>query len=225
MQENSLGQKTPEIHKEGDITSCEPGAKRGMSLSRVGRLYGMPKSTVGGYVQKYNTGELTFSADDARPVRRSVITDAGHIFLKDFVTTNNTATLEQMRTAYQKKHDVILSSATIYRHLLRKCSLTLKQAQRYPVARTSTETKEKWENYMLEHIQDGKLDYLSNCVFIDEASFTGTMTRNSAWSIRGTAAYVNVPAMRTASKILLAAIGHTGLVEATIRTAKEEQRQ
>ncbi|CDH61595.1 predicted protein [Lichtheimia corymbifera JMRC:FSU:9682] len=121
-----------------------------------------------------------------------VINEEGTIFLREYLNdpNHNTATLQQMIEAYNDKFGIKLASSTLHDHLVHSMRITLKRAGKYPERRTNDETKQMRADFVQQHIIEGNLDYRSNCVFIDEASFNASMRRNYAWSEVGKAAHV-----------------------------------
>jgi hypothetical protein len=61
------------------------------------------------------------------------------------------------------------------------------------------------------------MNFLTNCVFIDEAGFYLHMTRNVAWSEKGEPATVKVPSTRATSITIFGAICSAGIVDLTLR--------
>ena len=64
------------------------------------------------------------------------------------------------------------------------------------------------------------MDYLSNCVFVDEAAFHINMKRSYAWSKKGSRAIVKVPKTRAMTTTILGAISPFGVVNVSVRRPK-----
>ena len=186
----------------------------GYTADHVSKLMGIPSSTIERHYKKFGMVE---SKPAPRPAK---IPHDGHLFLVSFLLKHKTATLNQLKTKYSKEFNVKLHPSTIYRHLKEHCNVTLKRAQRYPIRRNDDRTKNLRMQYIRDFIDSGKIDYRRNCIFLDEAAFNATMTRNYAWSLRGEPVYVEVASMRLTSTSLIAAISNDGLVDACIKTDK-----
>ncbi|KAI8377348.1 hypothetical protein BD560DRAFT_325896, partial [Blakeslea trispora] len=69
-----------------------------------------------------------------------------------------------------------LLKLTLYRYLNDLWILSLKKVQLGPLERNNLEriqARKKW----VEKIKDMSLDYMSNCIFIDEAGFNANLRR------------------------------------------------
>lgn len=138
---------------------------------------------------------------------------------------HNTATLTQIIDAYREEFGIEVAKSTLHDHLVNSCRITLKRAGNYPERRTNEETKQMRADYIKQHVNEGNLNYQTNCVFIDEASFNASMRRNYAWSEVGKPAHVQVPTLRAPSTTLLAAISNFGLIEAAIKVCPKNMKR
>ncbi|GAA5812656.1 hypothetical protein MFLAVUS_006113 [Mucor flavus] len=66
------------------------------------------------------------------------------------------------------------------------------------------------------------MDYMSNCVFIDEAAFHINMKRSFTWSKVGTRAVIKTPKTRARTTTILEAICPAGAVNITVRQPKTQ---
>lgn len=61
------------------------------------------------------------------------------------------------------------------------------------------------------------MDYMTNCVFIDEVAFHINMKCTFAWSKVGTRAVVKIPKTRAKTTTILGAISPHGVVNVAVR--------
>ena len=61
------------------------------------------------------------------------------------------------------------------------------------------------------------MDYLSNCIFIDEAAFHINMKRTVAWSKIGSRAEVVIPKTKAKTTTILGAISPYGVINVKVR--------
>jgi len=64
------------------------------------------------------------------------------------------------------------------------------------------------------------MDYLSNCVFVDEAAFHINRKRSYTWPKKGSRAIVKVPKTRAITTTILGAISPFGVVSVSVRRPK-----
>jgi transposase len=69
------------------------------------------------------------------------------------------------------------------------------------------------------------MDYLSNCVFVDESGFDINMRPPSAWSTVGTPAIVETKSTKATSHTILGAISAMGVVDIELRVAEKPKQR
>lgn len=65
------------------------------------------------------------------------------------------------------------------------------------------------------------MDYISNCVFIDEAAFHINLKRSFSWSRKGKRAVVTVPKTKARTTTILGAISPYGVVNISVRLPRK----
>jgi hypothetical protein len=99
-----------------------------------------------------------------------------------------------------------LKETAVGNFILHECNLTVKRVTLQPLSRNSPENLEvryKWTN---EWAINSNMNYLENCVFVDEAGFNINMRSPFARSIRGAPAIVETPTTRAITHTVLGAI-------------------
>jgi hypothetical protein len=143
--------------------------------------------------------------------RKARLTEVHSQFLIEYIAKYPAAILSDIR---QNLCDALpglsISISALHRHLVHKCKLTLKKREKSPAARNSDRVlklpKEKIEEW--EAMSD--MDFVRNCVFIDEAGFNLQTQRNYGRSRNGTSAKCIVPTAKDMTITILGAISHTG---------------
>lgn len=143
--------------------------------------------------------------------RKARLTEVHFQFLIEYIAKYPAAILSDIR---QNLCDALpglsISISALHRHLVRKCELTLKKCEKSPAARNSDRVlklpKEKIEEW--EAMSD--MDFVRNCVFIDEAGFNLQTQRNYGRSRNGTSAKCIVPTAKDMTITILGAISRTG---------------
>ncbi|KAL7313932.1 hypothetical protein PS15m_012363 [Mucor circinelloides] len=105
-----------------------------------------------------------------------------------------------------------------------ECNLTVKRITRHPMARNSPDTLLK-RKVWVEKWSQTDMDYLSNCVFVDESAFDINMRPSTARSEKGTPAVVTTPSTRAVSHTILGAVSAMGVVNIEIRLPNQKPKR
>lgn len=153
-----------------------------------------------------------------RPVGRPAKLGPEHeTFLTELVDEQPSLVLDQIMDSLTNQFTGLQISKTgLYTFVTKNCRISLKRAHFHSVERNSPEKIENRFNWVSKW-NETDLDYMSNCVFIDEAAFHINMKRSFAWSQVGTRAVVKVPKTRARTTTILGAISPHGVVNITVR--------
>ncbi|OAD69431.1 hypothetical protein PHYBLDRAFT_66346 [Phycomyces blakesleeanus NRRL 1555(-)] len=125
----------------------------------------------------------------------------------EFFENKPDATLEQARIAVMEEFSGLqITKLAIQKHLVKKCALTMKKLKKLPEKRDNVSTIEMRQDRILEWQQLVDFNYLSNCVFIDEAGFNMHIKRTFGCSVSGTPAKTTVLTQRDVSITILGAM-------------------
>lgn len=98
-----------------------------------------------------------------------------------------------------------------------ECNLAFKKAHMYSIQRNSPENIEQRYECILKWVNETDMDFMNNCVFIDEVAFYINLKRSMAWSKKGTRAEVIVSETRAKTTTILGAISLFGIVNIQVR--------
>lgn len=140
---------------------------------------------------------------------------------KSFVTEYNkehpSATMDQlMKELTENFENLKLSKATLHRYMAGLWELSFKKAKLEPIERNSPakiQARVDW----VEEWHNTEMDYMTNCVFIDEAAFHVNLRRTQAWSSIGSNANVKVLTARANTLTILGAISTRGVIKISLR--------
>ncbi|KAG1142638.1 hypothetical protein G6F38_007600 [Rhizopus arrhizus] len=139
------------------------------------------------------------------------------VFLIDHIDKKPSLTLDEIMDGLSAQFmDLSISKTAVYNFIKEKCRISLKKAHFHSVERNSFENIErryKWIKIWMET----DMDYLSNCIFIDEAAFHIDMKRTVAWSKIGSCAEVVIPKTRAKTTTILGAISPYGVINVKVR--------
>ncbi|CAO3701945.1 unnamed protein product [Rhizopus stolonifer] len=156
-----------------------------------------------------------------RPAGRPPILDEEHKeFLVNLIDEKPSIVLDEMMENLTDQFSSLqIKKTALYNFVTKKCNISLKRAHFHAVDRNSPEkiqARHRW----VEVWNETDMDYLSNCVFIDETAFHINMKRSVAWSKKGERAVVVVPKTRAKTTTILGAISPYGVVNIRVRRPK-----
>ncbi|OAD71749.1 hypothetical protein PHYBLDRAFT_170411 [Phycomyces blakesleeanus NRRL 1555(-)] len=142
----------------------------------------------------------------------------GNQKLFQFFKNKPDATLEQARIAVMEEFSGLqITKSAIQKHLVKKCALTMKKLEKLPEKRDDISTIEMRRERILEWQQLADFNYLSNCVFIDEADFNMHIKSTFGRSVSGTLAKTTVPMQRGVSITILGTMCKRGIVSLSLK--------
>ena len=105
-----------------------------------------------------------------------------------------------------------------------ECNPSIKVVTRHPAARNREENLQARADWVNQWTQNG-MDYLKNCIFIDESGFDVNMRRSRGWSAQGTRAIVVTPSTKGTSHTVIGAISAIGVVNLSLRKAGNTKKR
>ncbi|KAG2198725.1 hypothetical protein INT47_005410 [Mucor saturninus] len=137
-----------------------------------------------------------------------------------YIDDKPTAVLDQISESLCRTFEtenLSISRSTLHRFLRAYCALSMKRLEKIPARRNHIDVIEQRKLAVETWLGDEEMDFRKNCVFIDEAGFNVTITRNRGWSKRGTPAKAIVPSARSTSITILGAISVDGVIDISLR--------
>jgi hypothetical protein len=143
----------------------------------------------------------------------------------NFIDINPSATVVEVTEHLLKRFNVLkISRSTVYNFMRKECNFSLKKADFYSIERNSLAKIEerydwvrKWENT--------DMNFLINCVFLDESAFDINMKRSRSWSKKGTRAIVTRPTTRANTISILGAISAAGLITVGVKKPRPAKKR
>ncbi|KAI9358466.1 hypothetical protein BD770DRAFT_472330 [Pilaira anomala] len=151
--------------------------EQGMSARQAGLTVGIVVRTAQHYVKQYKDDDekrLPGFKNPARSGGNNRKLDAKHTdFLCNYYDGKPTAVLWEARDSLLSAFPDIksITLAALHKHLVLHASFTLKKLEKIVDSRTSEATLNKRREKVLEWREIKEMDWLGNCVFIDEAGF------------------------------------------------------
>ncbi|KAI8886883.1 hypothetical protein K501DRAFT_269461 [Backusella circina FSU 941] len=105
-----------------------------------------------------------------------------------------------------------------------ECNLSIKVVDKHSLARNDDKTLDARVEWVKKWIDEG-VEYLDNCVFVDESEFDINMRRSRGWSARGEKAVTTTPSTRATSHTVFGAISAVRVVNVSIRESRNIKRR
>lgn len=199
-------------------------SEKNMSIRAAAKELQIPQSTAQSWQKKAEKAgdkeiETRVSGSGKKAGGPPVLTEDHARFIIDFLDENPSSVLDDMMEGLTSQFsDLQIKKSSLHDFVTKKCNITLKRAHFHAVERNSPEKIEE-RNWVKNQLQTD-MDFMSNCVFIDEAAFHINMKRSMAWSKKGERAVVVVPKTRAKTTTILGAISPYGVVNARVRCPK-----
>lgn len=199
--------------------------EKGCSVRSAASKLNIPPTTARNWLKKEeenNNVEVTGrKPGSGRPAGRpTVFNDEHKGYLTELIDNKPDIVLDEMMESLTTQFiDLDISKSGLHRFVTEKCNISLKRAHFHSVERNSpAKLEERYE--WVKKWQDTDMDYMSNCVFVDEAAFHINMKRSFAWSKKGTRAVVQVPKTRARMTTILGAVSSLGVVNMRVKRPK-----
>lgn len=113
-----------------------------------------------------------------------------------------------------------LKETSVRNFLKTECNLSFKKITRHPTPRNDS-TKIAKRIAWVEERSKTDMDYLENCIFVDESGFDINMRPPGGWSAKGTPAIVTTPSNRAESHTILGAVSAKYVASMEFRNPQE----
>lgn len=123
---------------------------------------------------------------------------------------------EMMEGLTSQFTDLDISRSSLYKYVTTHCGVSVKRALFRPAERnsdTKIEARFQWVTELLKT----DIDYMANCVFIDESGFNINMKRGITWAPVGETPIVETLKTRAASHTIIGAISPLGVINVQLK--------
>ncbi|CEP16997.1 hypothetical protein [Parasitella parasitica] len=200
--------------------------EKGMSIRGAAAELKIPKSTAYEWKKKFEEGGDVFTRKEGsgRPVGRPAILNEEHQkYLVEMIDENPSLVLDQMMDSLTSQFEGLqISKTAFYNFVKDKCRISVKRAYFHSVERNSP-AKIRERKEWVQRWQQTDMDYISNCIFIDESGFNINMKRSIAWAKKGERAIVKVPKTKASNITILGAISSYGVVNICVRRPRKAE--
>ncbi|CEG71209.1 hypothetical protein RMATCC62417_06978 [Rhizopus microsporus] len=173
------------------------------------------------WVSQYNACPDSIFESCKKVGRKCILTEEHKTTVIDFIDANPSATVVEVAEHLLKRfHDLKVSRSTVNNFMRRECNLLLKKADFHSIKRNSPakiEERYNWENT--------DMNFLTNCVSLDESASDINMKRSRAWSRKGTRATVTRPTTRANTTSILGAISAAGLITVGVKKPRPAKKR
>lgn len=115
-----------------------------------------------------------------------------------------------------------VSKTTLHDFVEKKCKISVKRACFYAVERNTVE-KIQERKKCVQRWQKTDIDFMSNCIFIDESGININIKRSISWSKKGERDIVTAPKRKASNITILDAVASYGVVNKSARRPKRAE--
>ncbi|KAI9468057.1 hypothetical protein BDB00DRAFT_777421 [Zychaea mexicana] len=142
--------------------------KEGYTVPKAAEIAGIPRSTA------YKSKKVWNDSDGSNPDKskgNTKLEDKHTFFLIDLIDKNPCITIiEAKEDLCSKFSDLSITASGVNKHMKGKCGLSLKESKLYTLTRDAPRTLKLRFDIIMQWKATG-VDYMANCVFIDESGF------------------------------------------------------
>lgn len=195
--------------------------KPGTSIASIARSLGILPRTAQKWVREYNeSGSVELPLPKAKNTSKPKLNEEHKTFLKDLVDQDPSSSLNDMLDSLTESFEgLIVSKSSLHRFVKNDCALSFKLVRKESVERNSVSKIQQRFDFVTQ-VMDSDVDYLSNCVFIDEAAFNINMKKSGGWAPKGVTPVVKTPTTRAENRTIVGAICYHGVVQMSLRKPK-----
>ncbi|KAG1150494.1 hypothetical protein G6F37_001356 [Rhizopus arrhizus] len=194
--------------------------EKGLRVSQAAMKLGIPTWIAQGWYDKdqKDPQDIIQRKTAQNSVRRPPSLGEEHrIFLVDHIDKKPSLTLDEIMDGLSAQFmDLSISKTAVYNFVKEKCRISLKKAYFHSAERNSFENIERRYKW-IKRWMETDMDYLCNCIFIDEAAFHINMKRTVAWSKIGSRTEIVMPKARAKTTTILEAISPYGVINVKVR--------
>jgi transposase len=196
-----------------------------MSASAAAKQLGIHIRTAQGWVNQYNVCPDSIFESCKKLGRKCILTEEHKTTVINFIDANPSATVvevtEHLSTQF---HDLKVSRSTVYNFMRSECNLSLKKAVFHSIERNSSAKIEERHDWVCKW-ENTDMNFLTNCVFLDESAFDINIKRSRAWSKKGSRAIVTRPTTRANTTSILGAISASGLIAVGVKKPRPVKKR
>ncbi|KAG0784376.1 hypothetical protein G6F16_012117 [Rhizopus arrhizus] len=189
------------------------------SASAAAKQLGIHIRTAYRWVKQYSMCPDTIFVNAKKIGRKCTLTENHKMIAINFIDANPSASVVKVTEHLLKQfHDLKVSRSTVYNFMRSECNLSSKKADFHSIERNSPAKIDERYNWVCKW-ENTDMNFLTNCVFLDESAFDINMKRSRAWSKKGTRVIVTRPAMRANTTSILRAISAASLITDAVKKA------
>ncbi|KAM9919218.1 hypothetical protein OXX59_008102 [Metschnikowia pulcherrima] len=191
---------------------------RGKSASSVAHEFNFPPKIVSSWLKKRDASASQLLRSLGRP-RNAFLGAEDKDFIHNAFANDPSMRLGKVLEDFTKAFEGLkVCPTTFYKFVTEHCGMSFKLARRDSVERNSFAKIELRYEYVVQ-IREKAIDYVRDCVFLDEAGFSVNMKRSGGWAPSGATPVVLDPSISAQSTSIVRVISCYGVVHLSLREA------
>ncbi|KAL1936543.1 hypothetical protein VTP01DRAFT_677 [Rhizomucor pusillus] len=194
--------------------------ERYMSTSAAAKQLDIHVRTAQRWVKRYDERPNSIFESGEKKVRRHLTSE----HKKTIIDFTDAVVVEVTEHLMKHFKDLKVSHSTVYNFMRTECNLSLKKAEFQSMDGYSPEKiKERYD--WVRDWEQTDMNFLTNCVFLDESAFHINMKRTRIWSKKGVPAVVILPTTTAKTTTILGAISASGLIKVSLGIPKPNRER
>ncbi|OAD67553.1 Homeodomain-like DNA binding domain-containing transcription factor [Phycomyces blakesleeanus NRRL 1555(-)] len=223
--DDDIRMKEANVKRDSVYYTFQDKIEKCMSTSAAAKQLGIHVRTAQRWVKQYNMCPDNIFVNCNRVGRKCILTEEHKNVVINFIDTNPSATVvEETEHLLKRLSDLKVSRRTVYNFMRNKRNLSLKKADFHSIGRNSPAKIEKRFDWVRKW-ENTDMNFLTNCVFLDESAFDINMKRSRAWTQKGTRAIFTRPITRVNTAPILGDIYASGLITVGVRKPRPTKKR
>ncbi|CEP08441.1 hypothetical protein, partial, partial [Parasitella parasitica] len=201
--------------------------EKGMSIRGAAKELNLPATTAQSWykrgMESLEKGEdlCIRKTGSGRPVGRPPkLSNEHRDYLVQIIDEKPSIVLDEMMEKLTSEFEGLnIARSNLHKFITTSCRISLKRAHFQPEERNCEAKIEERFQWVTELLKTD-VDYLSNCVFIDESGFNINLKRAMAWAPVGETPVVKTPKTKAKSHTIIGAISALGVVNMQLKVPK-----
>ncbi|CEG75676.1 hypothetical protein RMATCC62417_10683 [Rhizopus microsporus] len=186
------------------------------TAAEAGRIHNVPEKSAQRWIRNFKkTGQI--EPNDVVHGPPPILGEEHKTFVINFIDDAPTKRVDDVLNALVTHfEDLSIQRTAVHNFVTNDCKLTFKKVSLHSEARNSPETIQKRLEWAKKWLATD-MDFVMNCVFIDESAFSINLRRTYGYAPAGKKAIVETKSTRAKTHTILGAISAAGVVQVSIR--------
>ncbi|CEI99660.1 hypothetical protein RMCBS344292_13743 [Rhizopus microsporus] len=208
--------EAPDVSSSSEKLVVDYHIEKLYTVAEAGRIHNVPEKSAQRWIRNFKkTGQI--EPNDVIHGPPPILGEEHKTFVINFIDDAPTKRVDDVLNALVTHfEDLSIQRTAVHDFMTNDCKLTFKKVSLHSEARNSPETIQKRLEWAKKWLATD-MDFVMNCVFIDESAFSINLRRTYGYAPAGKKAIVETKSTRAKTHTILGAISAAGVVQVSIR--------